>query len=408
VSWAWIAVSLALSIISFTPQPVRAGLSANAQVALDTGLQHLYALDYVNSRAAFRRLIEQEPDNPFGYLFEAASIWWQASQEHGLFKDTPPLERLFEEDIQSALNASDIWIKTSDRVLRADGYFASGMALGTRGQWSLMQGHWLKAYLDGKKAVRHLKKCVTIDEGYLDAYLGLGAFDYQVSHFSGIFKLSFLVGVHGDKQRGLDHIQLAMNQGRFARTQAAEFLFSIYISDEHDYPRALPILRDLRKLFPHSPYFQFLEVVLRDRLGDFDGSLVEAHNLFMSIHTDPHGFERKWFSLLCGITEDQCLAQPDLEKASVWLDHALGSTSDSTEMQEWRTVLRLFRAYVYDLRGDRAGAMAEYGWVSTHPAWGDSVKRAQECSHTPCTTASMLRYMRTLSRGIRWTDDLKL
>ena len=91
-----------LAILLAAPVPVHAGgarTSPATQAQLDEGLNALYSLDYVQARRASRKLIELEPDNPFGYLFEASAIWWQASQEYVLFKDTPTLQGLFEQDV---------------------------------------------------------------------------------------------------------------------------------------------------------------------------------------------------------------------------------------------------------------------------------------------------------------------
>src|SRR5258708_5579202 len=173
------AILLAAALLA---SPGGAALSPNAELSLDRGLHDLYSLDYVEARADFRKLIEQEPDNPFGYLFESGAIWWQSSQEYGLFKDTPTLQGLFEQDVEFAIKKADPLTDSKDKGLKADGHFVEGMALGTRGQWSLMRGHYMKAFFDAKKAIKHLKKVPKIDSSYRDVDLGLGVFDYQAAH----------------------------------------------------------------------------------------------------------------------------------------------------------------------------------------------------------------------------------
>ncbi len=271
--------------------PAAAGprLTPAAEKQLTEGIDRLYGLDYDASRAAFRKLIELEPDNPWGYLFEAGGIWWQSSQEYGLFKDTPTLQGLFEQDVEAALRKAEAYIDSKDPQTRADGYFVSGMTLGTRGQWNVMKGKWIAAYLDGKKAVKHLNKCVKLDDEYYDAYLGLGLFDYQAARFSGIARLgAFLGGMRGDEKRGLERIALATEKARYANRQAAQLLANTYIIDLHDYARALPVLEKLRVMFPDSVYFVFLEALVRHRLGDWDGSAALGRTLFTAAPT-PRG-----------------------------------------------------------------------------------------------------------------------
>ncbi|MEK7859043.1 MAG: hypothetical protein AAB320_07870 [Elusimicrobiota bacterium] len=382
----------------------QAALSRNAEIQLDEGLKHLYGMDYDKSRAAFRKLIELEPDNPFGYLFESGAIWWQSSQEYGLFKDTPTLQGLFEQDVDAAVRKADPLTDAKDKTTRADGHFVEGMSLGTRGQWGLLRGHYWRAFLDGKKAIKHLKKCVKIDEDYYDAQLGLGIFDYQAARMGGVLKLSFLVGVHGDEERGLAKIREAMDHGRFGARQAAQFLSSIYIIDRHDYARALPIIERLRRDFPDSPYFQLIDVYLHYRLGDWDSSLKEARLLFDKVKADPRAYNRKMLGLYCGLAGERCLEQGDMERALVWLHHAVESSplKPKEKPGPWHSMLYLYRGQVLDLLGQPEEAAKDYKRVLAQPDFSDYHARAHECMKATCTAENTLQYLRTLSKDEAW------
>ena len=387
-------------LLSLAPVFARAGgarASPAAEAQFDEGLSALYSLDYAKSRRASRKLIELEPDNPCGYLFEAGSIWWQASQEYGLFKDTPTLQGLFEQDVEAAVRKSSAYIDAKDKQQKADGYFISGMALGTRGQWNLMKGKWLDAFFDGKKAIKHLKKCVKLDAEYEDAYLGLGVFDYQAAHLSGIAKLGFLFGVRGNEERGLQRIQRAVDKSRYARRQAAQFLSAVYLVDRHDDARALTVIFPLRKDFPGSPYFIFLEAMLRHRLGDWDGSLALGRRLHAIIAADPKAFRHKWLTVVCGQSGPDCLSESDMERTLVWLDHALDSTSKE-KPDTFSTHLRLLRAYALDALGRREEAVKDYQRAEHLPPLGDSRESARACLAEPCSRQALLKRLRAMSK----------
>ena len=373
-------------------------LSPAAAAQLDEGLTRLYSLDYAKSRAAFRRLIELEPENPFGYLFEAGGIWWESSQEFGLFKDTPTLQGLFEEDVDAAQRKADVAIDSKDPQARADGYFASGMALGTLGQWRLMKGHWMEAYFDGKKAIKHLKKCVKLDPTYYDADLGLGVFDYQAAHFSGVAKLSFLLGMRGNEKRGLAEIQLAADKARYANRQAEEFLLSIFISDLHDFARALPVVSKLRLEFPQSPYYVFLEALVRDRLGDRDGSYALGRQLYAMDAANPGDFRPKWLTLICGLSGPACLDRDDAARALPWFDHAIEASAKEAP-DGFRALLLLFRGQIHDLLGRRGEAVADYRQAEILPDIDSSRAWAAACASAPCGRAEVLRRLRALSKA---------
>ena len=390
-----LAVLLALAPVSVHAGGVRASPAADLQ--LDEGLTALYSLDYAQARRAARKLIEIEPDSPFGYLFEAGAIWWQASQEYGLFKDTPTLQGLFEQDIEASVQKSKAYIDSKDNQMKADGYFVSGMTLGTRGQWNLMKGKWLDAYFDGKKAMKHLKKCVKIDDEYEDAYLGLGVFDYQAAHLSGIARLAVLFGMRGDEKRGLERIQRAVDKSRFARRQAAQMLSGIYLVDLRDDARALALILQLRKDFPASPYFLFLEAMLRHRLGDWDGSLARGREIHAIIAADPEAFRHKWLTLVCGLSGADCLAKAEMERTLAWLDHALDSISKE-KPDSFKTLIHLMRGQTLDILGRRDDAVGEYQKIEFLPLLDDSRVIARACLAAPCDRESVLNRLRAMSK----------
>lgn len=372
-------------------------LSTAAAAQLDEGLARLYSLDYAQSRAAFRRLIELDPDNPFGYLFEAGGIWWQSSQEYGLFTDTPTLQGLFEKDVDAAQRKADAYVDSTDPQTKVDGYFASGMALGTHGQWRLMRHHMLDAYFTGKKAVKQLKKCLKLAPDYADARLGLGVFDYQTAHLSGVAKLGFLFGMKGNEKRGLENIVYAMEKSPTAGRQAAQLLSQIYIADMRDFGRALPVVQRLRRDFPDSPYFVFLEALLRHRLGDWDGSLALGRELYRRVEADPDAFRTKWLTLVCGLSGPDCLAGGDADLALTWFDRALDATA-AEKPTGFHTLLHLFRGQLLDSLGRRDEAVAEYRRAVALPGIDDAHERAYACSSSPCGRAEIIRRLRAMSR----------
>lgn len=385
--------------------PASSALSAEAERLLHEGVTHLYDLDYEKSRASFRKIIEAEPENPFGYLFESGGIWWQSSQEYGLFKGTPTLQGVFERDVNLALKKAQTLMKSKDKEALSDANFAAGMALGTRGQWALMRGHWLKACFDGHKAVKFLNKCVKLDKNYYDAYLGLGVFDYQASRLPAALKLSaMLCGAHGDEKRGLDRIQLALEKGRYGSRQAAQFLTSIFIIDQRDYVRAQTIIQKLHADFPASPYFQFLNAALLYKLGDHAGSLKGGQELFERNLSDYKAFNRKFLSLICGLSGDKCLDKEDATMAYSWFTNAAASEAPAGP---WLSFVHLNRGYLADILGKREEAASDYRWVLSKSDFSDFHSRAKECLAAPCRKENILSYLSALSRDEPWPPQKK-
>ncbi|MBI3550938.1 MAG: tetratricopeptide repeat protein [Elusimicrobia bacterium] len=408
-----------LVVLLLASARAEAKLSPVAEKYLDEGLHHLYSLDYPESRAAFRKIIEAEPDSPFGYLFEAGGIWWQSSMEYGLFKDTPTLQGLFEQDIEAALRKVDALESSKDKDTRADGHFVEGMTEGTRGQWEMMRGHWLKAYSNGRKALKHLNKCLKTDREYYDADLGLGVFDYQAAHFGGVVKVFAAIGgIHGNEKKGLELMRLAAAKGRYGSRQAAQFLASIYIADRHDYASALPHIQRLRRDFPESAYFEFIEAMLQYRLGHWDESLKLGREIFERFRSDPKALNRKLLGLTCGLTGEKCLEKGDVDKGLVWFTHAIESTPEpkpgarapkkgpAADKQaadlQWLSLTHLYRGYTFDILGQSDEAERDYHWVLDHPDFSDGRARAAECLATSCDAKPLVLYLRAMSNGDPW------
>ncbi|MBI5209117.1 MAG: hypothetical protein HY927_03995 [Elusimicrobia bacterium] len=373
--------------------------SPNVQTALNDGVKSLYDLDYETSRKTFRRLIDVEPDNPLGYLFESGQIWWQASAEYGLFKGTPTLQGLFEQDIEFAMKKAKVMTKARDEATKTDGNFVLGMALGTKGMWNILRWHWLDACFEGKKALKHLTTTLKADPEYYDAYLGLGIFDYQAARLPSVVKaVAMFCGARGNEKRGLERIRTAMEKGRYLHRQAAQYLASIYIIDQQDYARALTLIHGLRVDYPDSPYFKYLEAVIKFRLGDWNGSLTQVKEIFDLFRADPVLFQPKLLTFVCSLSGPDCLGRHDVELAHKWFDFAVENLKPD-DPKEWASLVRLYRGHAADILAKRKEALADYAWVLEHPDFHDFHARARECRARPCDAATDLAYLRALSRN---------
>lgn len=366
-------------------------VSSATAVELENGIGKLLSLDYEGSRREFQTVIKTDPESPFGYLFEAGGIWWEASGEYDLFSSTPALQSRFEADIAEAVKRAQAYVDSSDPHRQADGNYAEGMALGTLGQWRLMKHHYLDAYLIGKKAIAHLRKSSEMDEDNNDVLLGLGVFDYQAAHLSGVAKVAKLFGVRGNEARGLKEVQLAMDKSRFSRLQAAQFLLSLEL-EQRNYDAAAAMTKRLRELLPDSPYYLTIDAILTARAGAFPASQALVRRVYDIAAADPDGFRAKWITLFCSVDFDSCLRDRDARAAADWFERALTLTK-SDDPPGYITLLQLFRANAFDIVGRRREAVAGYSAVLDRADFGGAHAYARECAAEACDRNRTLRLL---------------
>ncbi|MBI3296831.1 MAG: hypothetical protein HYZ75_01610 [Elusimicrobia bacterium] len=362
--------------------------------ALNRALHALYSLNYSTGEAEAESFIAGNPDNPYGELFISGMLWWRASTELLRSVDDPALALSFDRHSRLAVVKSKRLFKAAQPRLRAEAFFVAGMSYGLRGQWRLTNRQWLKAYLDGKKAIKHLRRCVEVDPLFHDAYLGLGIFDYQSAVLPGVLRIGALLLVRGNRERGLARIRQAMEKGQFARQQAAQFLLTILMAQEKDSTGALALLRELRKDFPESVYYAGVEAAMLAASGDRQAAVGAWAAVYAQLAAED-AFDSKGWAVLCGAYADACLVPERATSAEAWIQGALNSPPPSPP-PGWESALHLVRGLARDSRRHAAGAREDYNAVAADPAAPPALKRiAEACRVRPCVPERIIALNRS-------------
>lgn len=263
-----LAVLLLLSALSaLGPPAVRAEAPPAARPAtiLDdagfreevlAGLERLYQMDFPGADRHFAAVGERFPDHPAGAFLPALVPWWN------LLVD--PDDRSHDARVMAAM---DEVVARADRRLRRDRrdldalFFKTG-AFAFRARIHAYRGRWMKAALDGRRALSSLNELHRRDPENDDLYFGLGLFDYlaDVVPKQHPFLRPFALFLpHGDRRRGLDELERAATRGRFVSTEARYALYQVHFSFEKDYGKALADAQWLTRKHPDNPLFQIAE-----------------------------------------------------------------------------------------------------------------------------------------------------
>ncbi|MFI5173626.1 MAG: tetratricopeptide repeat protein [Terriglobia bacterium] len=238
------------------------------QQLLKSGMDALFNLDYAKAWDDFQKVKQLKPDTPLGEIFESEFYWWRIFNSTGDFYNLDYIDALktkrsdfddkFINTMEKAFAKADEYLKNHPQD--AEAYFHVGMSNALRSRLEAGRDHTFAVVKYVKKSREYLDRCMQLDPKFKDAYLGLGAYNYYVEEYGGIYKpLRFLIRLpSGDRQQGIQQLQEASQLDGFVSTEAKFFLVSIYLRDtQKRYAEAEKMLHDLTEKYPNNPIFRF-------------------------------------------------------------------------------------------------------------------------------------------------------
>lgn len=347
---------------------------------IEQGLWWLYQWQYDKARDVFAEYAKQHPDDPAGFFYITATDWWQLAQQ--LDYKQPDLEAQLERDYEKAAAvARAAYERAKTKKEKALASFYWGGAEGLWGRWLVTQRVWVKAYIHGKRGARYLRRALAEDPELYDAQMGLGIYDYFTDTLGGFVGAISGLLVHGDRKRGIRELKTVIEKGKLARVEAMLFLIEIYTSEEHKPELALPMAQQLHKEFPTSPAMYLAEIMAYYTMEDWDSVKKEAQEfLDLSEKQVPYyqakGRQTAWYCLgVAALFGDHNLDQS--------FDYMSKILNEGIDTSRWITFAYLRRGQIYDAKGEREQAVADYKTVLSRPAFWGSHKEARQYLEKP-------------------------
>ena len=208
------------------------------------GVEYIHQEKFDEAIAEFKKIIELDPDDPGAYMFIAVSFLAISNDYRN-----PSYYKKFEEYIDLAIQKGEKKMESGN--YEAYDFLYLGGSYGYRGIYRSFSGDWWKAFWDGGKARKILKKGLEMDSTCYDIYFGLGAYNFYRSIKS---KILWWLPFFGDnRQKGIDQTKLAIQKGKLTRDEAKYGLLRIYVENEQ-YDSALAVAEDLKKIKPDDPF----------------------------------------------------------------------------------------------------------------------------------------------------------
>ena len=258
---------------------LRAATAASGQVPiealhvaeLDAGFDLLYELKPEQARNLFDAWQKSHPQDPLGSASQAAADLFEECYRQGVLtsefflddkrflgkiplKPDPELRAAFFAADKEAQGLAEVRLKTNPRDTNA--LFAMTLSVGMQADYaSLIDKHQVESLKMIRDADRYAKQLLVIAPDAADAYLTLGAANYIVGSLPG-FKKLFLgfAGIHGDKNAGIQQLEIAADHGRYLRP-FAKIMLALAALREKKTDVARAQLSELVMEFPENPLF---------------------------------------------------------------------------------------------------------------------------------------------------------
>ncbi len=270
---------VAIIIIAVFQGPLHPVIAADKS-PIAAGFNLLYELKFGEARSQFSEFKKANPMDPLGYAAMAASylfeeFYFQHVLTSDFFLDD---ERLLggirgkpDEGRKANFQSEDERGKALARMRLnedpqdANALFAIIIATGMQADFlSILERRHLESLSLIREAEVYAKRLLTVRPDDADAWLSLGAANYVIGCLPRYKRFLLWFGrVHGDKNLGMEQLQVAAEKGQYLKPFAQIFL-ALAAMRENRFETARTQLVDLTEHFPDNPLFRD-ELVRLDR-----------------------------------------------------------------------------------------------------------------------------------------------
>lgn len=256
-------------LFAATSLPTQTPFDSEIKQQIETGIEKTILNDFSGAGLIFQKLIEQYPDQPWGYFYLGATYQAEMldAERYDKVDDfTELMERAIEiSKEQQKENAENPWA-----------YFFEGSAHLYRSFMdSKMKKVW-GAYRNAVKGVGRLEKVIELDSTFYDAYLGVGSYKYWKSSKAKL--LTWLPILKDERDLGIEMVHTAIKKGSFVKLVGRDQLAWISL-DHGETDKALQLALENHRLYPQSRFFLWTLVEIYYRNEQHD----EAFELYQQL-----------------------------------------------------------------------------------------------------------------------------
>lgn len=284
----------------------------------------LYNLDFPLAEKKCSETIALAPNDPRGHFFRAMIHYYRYS----LVTNSEPDYHKFVAHSKKVADVCDKILESRDNDSKA--HFYKGGIIGYRGLIKFNKGDHSGAFWDGKEALSNLEDALEHDPNNPDIQMGFGLFNYLISQAPSTLKpMLKVVGLEGDKYKGLRQLENAAKNGLYCKNEAKRWLSTFYNWEEL-YNRSAAMYKSILSDYPHNTWIRLGYInLLVNSLRNPDEGIEQTKE--MEKFTQ-HDFKKPLGRayLLCGAAH---FFKLEYEQAIRWYNKCIALNMDSNNVQ---------------------------------------------------------------------------
>ena len=367
------------------------------QPLIDEGFTHFYNLDYDQAIAVFEKAIAQYPGLPdlhnhlaqtliFREMFRNGALESELVSGSNSFLRRPKLnpspetgKRILDE-IATAMALADARLKRNPNDTAA--MYASGIALGLRSNYFwVVKKAWHDALRDATAARKLHNRISELEPNNVDARLVQGLHDYIVGSLPlGYKMLGFLIGVRGDKAKGILTVQDVAKNGKLNRVDAEVFLCALY-RRENQSKLAVPLVQDLIRRYPRNYLLRMELGQMYSQSGDGVRGLQALEEVARLKQRHAPGFDRLPWEKIYYQEGSIQFWYNDLDRSLENMKKVAAAGEEVDLNTGVQAYLRM--GQIYDMKQRRAEAIAAYKKAIAYAPQAEAAQESRKYLDTP-------------------------
>jgi hypothetical protein len=313
-------------------------------------MESLYNFNFKSSEKIFDNIIRNYPLNPAGYYYKSISHLW-------FFLDGKN-----ETELEYFIELTDSAIQKAETNLSKDSsdiftLYLLGSSYMNRTFAFTRNENYFDAVVSARKFHLYFDLLLYKDSLYYDAYMSKGLFNFAISQAPQTWSWALnLAGMTGNKKTGLNYLEVASKNGKFAKIEAQFYLSQIYSEFLLKYQPAQRILNDLNTRFTKNLLFRFALANLQVKTFD----LYDASRNYKTVYTskDTNLIQLKFYAGMA--LGDILYSKGDYEEARSYYINFLEHSTDTHF--KGNTALKVGLSYLFE--GDSLSALLYFDKVS--------------------------------------------